>query len=221
MTLQSQIEHMQQQMSGQIPAETLAIMRDSTAALAGSGITENSLKAGDSIPAFTLLNARGEQVNSQALLEQGPLVLSFYRGGWCPYCNLELKALAEALPEIEAVGAQLVAISPELPGHELETVESHKIDFDVLSDVRNRVARMFGLVFTLAEELRPVYAGFGIDLPSCNGDASFELPMPATYVIGSDGVILHAFVNADYTQRMEPAEIIRLLRESRAEHAGK
>jgi len=212
---------MQQLMSGQIPAEMLAVMRRSTATLAGSGIMDKSLRAGDSIPPFTLPSARGEQVSSQALLEQGPLVLSFYRGGWCPYCNLELKALAEALPEIESVGAQLVAISPELPDHELEIIENHKIDFDVLSDAGNRVARKFGLVFTLAEELRPVYAGFGIDLPSCNGDDSFELPMPATYVIGSDGVILHAFVNADYTQRMEPAEIIRFLWECRAEHTSK
>ena len=117
-----------------------------------------------------------------------------------------------ALPEIEALGAQLVTVSPELPDKSLSTAEKNALAFEVLSDVGNKVARDFGLVFSLAEELRPIYASFGIDIPAYNGDDTFELPMPATYVIDTDGTILHAFVDADYTSRLEPAEIVEILK---------
>jgi len=211
MTLREQIDEMQQQMMGNIPAEALAVMQNAAEALVGSGIADNSLKVGDRIPAFELPNASGEAVGIDSLLNSGPVVLNFYRGGWCPYCNLELRALQQVLPEIEAQGARLVAISPETPDHSLTTSESNKLGFEILSDAGNRVVRMFGLVFTLAEELRPIYAGFGIDLPTCNGDETFELPMPATYVIGGDGIIRYAFINADYTKRAEPDEVVRVL----------
>ena len=117
-----------------------------------------------------------------------------------------------ALPEIEALGAQLVTVSPELPDKSLTTAERNDLAFEVLSDVGNKVAREFGLVFSLAEKLRPIYASFGIDIPAYNGDDTFELPMPATYVIDTDGTILHAFVDTDYTKRLEPAEIVEILK---------
>ncbi len=117
-----------------------------------------------------------------------------------------------ALPEIEALGAQLITVSPELPDKSLSTAEKNALAFEVLSDVGNKLARDFGLVFSLAEKLRPIYANFGIDIPVYNGDDTFELPMPATYVIGTDGTILHAFVDTDYTKRLEPAEIVEILK---------
>lgn len=117
-----------------------------------------------------------------------------------------------ALPEIEALGGHLVAVAPELPDKSLSTAAKNALAFEVLSDLGNKVARNFGLVFSLAEELRPIYASFGIDIPAYNGDDTFELPMPATYVIGTDGTIVHAFVNADYTRRLEPAEIVEILK---------
>ncbi len=117
-----------------------------------------------------------------------------------------------ALPEIEALGAQLVTVSPELPDKSLSTAEKNEIAFEVLSDVGNKTTRDFGLVFSLAEKLRPIYASFGIDIPAYNGDDTFELPMPATYVIGTDGTIVHALADADYTIRLEPAEIIEILK---------
>ena len=116
------------------------------------------------------------------------------------------------LPDIESLGAQLVAISPNLPDKSLSTVEKNHIAFEVLSDVGNHVARDFGLVFTLSEELRPIYASFGIDIPAFNGDHTFELPMPATYVIATDGIITYAFVDPDYTKRLEPSEIVKVLK---------
>lgn len=117
-----------------------------------------------------------------------------------------------ALPEIEALGAQLVTVSPELPDKSLSTAEKNDLAFEVLSDLGNKVARDFGLVFSLAEELRPIYASFGIDIPAYNGDDTFELPLPATYVIDTDGTIAHAFVDTDYTRRLEPAEIVEILK---------
>ncbi len=117
-----------------------------------------------------------------------------------------------ALPEIEALGAHLVAVAPELPDKSLSTAERNALAFEVLSDVGNKVVRDFGLVFSLAEELRPIYASFGIDIPAYNGDDTFELPMPATYVIDTDGIIVHAFVDTDYTRRLEPAKIVEILK---------
>jgi peroxiredoxin len=128
------------------------------------------------------------------LLQHGPVVVAFYRGGWCPYCNLELRALQKSLPEIEKLGAQLVAISPQTPDSSLSTQQKDKLRFQVLSDKHSAVARQFGLVFTLPEEIRTIYKGFGHDLAVRNGDDSFELPFPATYVIGQDRIIRFAFV---------------------------
>jgi len=212
MSLQDQIEKFKKEMSGQIPPDVQQAMQQAAEGLERSGISNHSLKVGDTAPDFTLSDAHGDHVNFVDTLEHGPVVLSFYRGGWCPYCNLELQALQQALPEIQELGAQLVAVSPELPDQSLSTAEKHALAFAVCSDTGNRVARNFGIVFTLPEMLRPIYATFGIDLPDRNGDDSFELPMPATYVIGRNGIILDAFVNTDYTQRMEPERILDILR---------
>ena len=146
------------------------------------------------------------------MLADSVVVLSFYRGGWCPYCNMELRALQQALPEIRATGAELVAISPELPDKTLDTQTRHALEFDVLSDRGNRISEAFGLAFELPEQLRPIYTSLGIDIPAFNGDASFILPVPATYVIDSNGIIRFHFVNADYTRRLEPDEMLRALR---------
>ena len=120
--------------------------------------------------------------------------------------------MQRALPEIEALGATLVTVSPQLPDNSLSTAEKLDLTFEVLSDEGNRVARDFGLVFTLPAEMRSIYQDFGIDLPAANGDESFELPMPATYVIDRSGAIRLAFVNVDYTTRLDPEEIIDALK---------
>ncbi len=196
----------------QLPSEVLQSMADATAQLASMGITDQSLKRGDRVPDFELPNQDGEPRRLSQLLGDATLVLNFYRGGWCPYCNLELNALQRALPEIRAAGAKLVAISPEQPDHALDTKARKALTFEVLSDQGNRVAETFGLVFTLPEQLRPIYAQLGIDIPAHNGDDSFRLPVPASYVIDGDGVIRYRFVNVDYTQRLEPNELLRVLR---------
>jgi peroxiredoxin len=187
MGLTQDLANLAAQITDQMPADVKTKMAAATQDLANSDLIDSSLKAGDCIPAFTLPNATGQQVDINELLKSGPVVISFYRGEWCPYCNLELRALQQALPKIQSQGANLVTISPQTPDLSLSTAEKHNLSFEVLSDVGNQVARQFGLVFTLPESLRPIYQAFGIDLPAHNGDQSFELPVPATYVVNTDG----------------------------------
>ncbi len=184
-------------------------------ALKDSRIAERALAAGNDAVDFTLPNARGEQVSSEALRQQGPLVVSFYRGGWCPYCGLELKALQSVNAEIEALGARLIAISPQLPDESLSTAEKNQLEFEVLSDVNSKVADQYGLTFSLDEDLRPIYKNWGADVAVVNDDPDCKLPLPATYVISQDGKIVHSFVEEDYTERLEPDEILNALRDLR------
>ena len=208
-TLSAQLKEKQNGFMQQVPQETAEVMAKATTDLDASGIVDNSLKVGDKAPDFELPDATGKVVKlSTLLLENGPIVVTFYRGQWCPYCNLEIRAFQQLLPEFHQAGAQVVAISPELPSNALSITEKHELAFPVLSDVGNTVARDYGLVFSLAESLRPLYNGFGIDIPASNGDESFELPVPATYVIDSAGTIRYAYANADYTLRAEPADVL-------------
>ena len=163
------------------------------------------------MPDFSLPNQHGEMRRFADFLADSMVVLNIYRGGWCPYCNFEMKALADALPDIEAAGARLVGMAPESPDHAQDTASRHDMGIEILSDAGNVVSEQLGLVFSLAEELRPIYLRAGLDIPAYNGDDSFRLPVPATYIVGSDGMIKADFVNADYTQRMEPAEIVGVL----------
>ncbi|MEL6382977.1 MAG: peroxiredoxin-like family protein, partial [Cyanobacteria bacterium J06626_18] len=164
MSLTQDLAQFADQMREKLPVEVQDAMAKASDDIAQLGIEDRSLKVGDTIPSVTLPNAVGETVTVQDLLKQGPVVIAFYRGGWCPYCNLELRALQQALPEIQAAGANLVAIAPETPDNSLSTQEKNELTFEVLSDVGNTIARKFGLVFALPEYLRPVYQSLGIDL---------------------------------------------------------
>lgn len=143
--------------------------------------------------------------------------MSFYRGGWCPYCSLELKALQDVNSEIEALGARLLAISPQVPDDSLSTAEKNDLEFEVLSDVKANVANQYGLTFSLDEDLRPIYKNWGADVAVVNNDLDCQLPVPATYVISQDGKIVHSFVEEDYTERLEPEEILDSLRKLRSD----
>ena len=214
MSLKDELDKLRAASAEKFPRETLAVMQGATKDLIASGIAEQSANQGSAAPDFSLPNAHGEPVASEALWGDGPAVVSFYRGGWCPYCNVELKALQDRLPEIEALGARLVAITPETPDNALSTQEKNEIAFDVLSDDGNRVASAFGLTFRLPDAVNDIYKGFGIDLEDSNGEASQTLPVPATFVIDKGGKVLRAFVDADYTQRLEPDEVIAALKEA-------
>ncbi len=209
--LAQQIAAMQAEMIPQIPEETLNTMMLATQALVGTGLADKALNAGQTCPDFELKNAHGNIVSLDEQLKNGPQVISFYRGAWCPYCNLEIRALKESLPAFRQLGAELIAISPQVPDKSLAQEEELKLEFEVLSDTDNLLARQFGLVFTLPEEIQAIYDAFKIDVADHNGDDKFELPIPATYIIDSDKKIRYAFVNADYTQRLEPSVIIEEL----------
>jgi len=194
-----------------IPSEALDIIVETDKELLATHLSENALSVGDSIPNIVLPNAKNEEVSLSSYLEKGPIVLSFYRGGWCPYCNLELQALQEKLPEFKALGASLITITPETPDNSLNTSQKNSLEFEVLSDQGNKVAREFGLVFQMPKELSDLYHAFDLHVNEHNGDENYELPMPATYVVGSDGKIVYAFVAEDYTQRAEPQELVTVL----------
>lgn len=215
MSLTQDLVNLAADISDQLPNDVKATMAQAGNDIAQLGIENQSLSVGDTLPPVTLPNAVGETITVQELLKQGPIVIAFYRGGWCPYCNMELRALQQSLAEIKAQGAQLVAIAPETPDNSLSTKEKHDLTFEVLSDAGNVVAKKFGLVFALPEYLRPVYKKLGIDLPAYNGDKTFELPVPATYVVNTNGKIAHAFVNIDYTKREDPENIVSVLKQLR------
>lgn len=194
-----------------VPADTLAVMSGATEDLIATGIEKNTLKTGDTVPKVSLPNQKNEITDLAEHLNNSLVILNFYRGGWCPYCNLELNALQKMVPEFNKLGAKLVAISPEVPDHSLTTQEKNDLSFDILYDKANKLAKQFGLVFTLPSSIQSIYDSFGIDVSGHNGDDSFELPIPATYIINQDGEIIYHFVDADYTKRAEPSDILTAL----------
>jgi peroxiredoxin len=200
--------------------ERLDAMHRATAELIASGQAQRAKKAGDTAPDFTLLDADGKPVAARELLAKGPLVVSFYRGVWCPYCNLELQALQAALPEITARGASLVAISPQTGANSRKSQRDNKLGFAILSDTDSAVANAFGIRFALPDYLVEVYKTFGNNLPVINDDPAWVLPMPARYVIDTDGTIAYAEVNPDYTQRPDPSELLPVLDRLRASKAA-
>ncbi len=201
-------------------AETLAKIKASTAewfsqandklvhGLIESGAAQQALKAGDRVPEFMLPNAEGHLVQSQNLFGRKPVVVSFYRGVWCPYCSVELNALADASEALQEAGASIVAITPETGGAALKTKKERELPFEILCDVDNGVAMDFGLLFRIPDDIQPAYERAGVKLPVYCGNDSWILPIPATYVVGKDGIIAEAYVNPDYRERCDPATLV-------------
>jgi len=193
------------------PGAAQDTMKQAIDQLKDTPIIEQALKSGDRLPEISLPNATGTVVNLQELLKTSRLVITFYRGGWCPYCNLELRAFQNALDEIKSKGAQLVAISPELPDNALTTQEKNELTFEVLSDVDNEAARKLNLVYQLREELVNLYNKFGIDLDQSQGNTDNSLPIAATYIVEQDGTISYDFLKEDYKLRADPEEVLSKL----------
>ena len=199
-----------------VPRSVIETMHRATAELIESEAAQRARKAGDVAPSFSLKDPEGNLVNSAYLLKRGPLVLSFYRGVWCPYCNMELQALEAAKPEFDKYGASLVAISPQTAPNSRKSVRQNKLSFPILSDVKGKLGDAFGLRFNLPDYLVELYKQLKNDLPTFNDDPSWTLPMPARYIIGQDGVILYSEVNPDYTRRPEPEDMIPVLQQAAA-----
>ena len=176
-------------------------------------IENKALSEGDKAPNFKLRNATGLNIELREVLNTKPVVLTFYRGIWCPYCNAELRGIQRELPEIKALGAEVIAISPQLPEQSLGVKERNSIDFEVLSDIGNKIAKNFGLVFELENEILALYKEkFDLNLELFNGtEGKSQLPVPATYVISQDSTIQKAYINSDYTKRLDPQDIVEYL----------
>jgi len=207
--LQQQLE----QINAQIPQPIAQRITAAIAEVEAPGAARG-LAIGDQAPEFSLPDAVGRTISLRERLSAGPVVLVFYRGEWCPYCNTYLRALQAALPEITARGAFLIAVSPQSPDHSLSITEKADLGFDVLSDVDQAVIRAFKVQFTVPADLQDLHVNvFDNDLRDHNADRSWHLPVPATFVIDRDGVVRAAHVSADYRTRMEPADIVAALDE--------
>tara|TARA_R110001632_G_scaffold67875_3_gene159445 strand:+ start:4700 stop:5338 length:639 start_codon:yes stop_codon:yes gene_type:complete len=212
MTLTEQLKELADNSVKRHPGEAQVIMKNAIDELKNSTIIEGAFKTGDTIPKIELPNATGSVKNINDILSEGKkVIIAFYRGGWCPYCNIELRALQQVLPDIEAKGAKLIAISPETPDNSLSTSEKNGLDFEVLSDENNEIAKSMNLVFQLPQYLQDLYKKFGINLDSNQGNIDQELPIAATYVIDTDGIILYHFLEEDYKLRADPKDILAVL----------
>jgi peroxiredoxin len=194
-----------------VPAETQAIHARAIAELKEQHLADNILPVGAMIPEFQLQDHDGKTVSSSDLLAKGRLVICFIRGRWCPFCVGQMEAMNLILPEIEEAGATLVAVSPQTVQQLFFMRDQHKLRFPLLSDAGNKVARQFRLTYRVPDEQRSVYQRAFVNLPFVNGDDSWELPIPATYIIDRNGAVLYASADEDYTERPEPEDILRLL----------
>ncbi len=205
--LQQQIDEFIAEGASWLPAGLLQELLSPIGQLINSGAAEQALKEGAQVPDFILPDARGTAVT----LSHGPVVMAFYRGQWCPYCHLALRAYQQALPHMQARGASLVAISPQMPDHSRALAEKLELTFALLSDRGNQVARQFGLVFTIDEAVRGAHKQVCADLPRFNGTESWELPMAGTFLVDQLGIVRLAFVHPDFTRRLDPSIIIARL----------
>ncbi|MBL1275315.1 MAG: AhpC/TSA family protein [Ectothiorhodospiraceae bacterium] len=213
MTLAQEIEALNKEAAENTPAEVSLAFQEAIQNWVSSRVDKNTLKIGDKIPPFQLKNSSGELFTSNDLLKQSPTVISFYRGGWCPWCSLELKALQKHLDEIRDLNGTLVAISAELPETSLTTVENNKLSFPVLSDHNLDLARQFGLVIQLPKNIEDMTKNvFGLDFKKINGMESYELPIPATYVVDINHTIQYAFLDPNFMNRAEPTDILEVLK---------
>lgn len=194
-----------------IPAEILSVLDAASAELVEKNLIVGVIKQGDVFPEFTLTNSVGENVSLFSVADNKSLVICFYRGGWCPYCNIQLNALQKAIPQFTEKGAKLVAITPETPDNSLSTKEKNALEFEVLSDIDNKLAKELGMVFQLPKSVQDIYNQFGISIEKHNGNADYELPLTATFVVDKDKKIIYRYVNEDYTKRAEITDILGAL----------
>ena len=192
-----------------LPQEEKEAMKFFFENLIKSGIEESGLKKGDKIPKHSLKDALGNEVNIEKYFGEGPVIISFYRGSWCPYCNLELNELSKIVKRLKWLKGKLIAISPELPDNSLSFKEKLDLKYEVLSDLNNDFARKFSIVFKLDSNMVNLYKESGIDLAKSNGVDTYELPIPASFIFDKNGILMYSFVKADYTERVAPENINR------------
>ncbi|WP_196888754.1 peroxiredoxin-like family protein [Aureivirga sp. CE67] len=207
MDLNKQLAETKANNKANIPTDIWNVMEESTNKLIQEQLSKNAFQVGDILPNFNLIDIHNKEVSLNDFSDDF-LVISFYRGGWCPYCNLELKALQNIVPQLKELNTSLIAITPETPDYSSETYQKNNLDFSVLSDLDNVYAKSLGLVFQMPEELQKIYDCFNIKVDKHNGNDDFELPMPATYVLNKQREIIYSFIPEDYTERLNPDTIL-------------
>ncbi len=212
-TLGEQLRDFQEQLAGQLPQELHTRLSTAIGGLIDSKPDANALRVGHQAPDFTLRDVSGQCITLSQEMSHGPVVLTFVRGSWCPYCDLQLRAYSLMTPQLKILNARLIAVSPQRPQAEVQNAGEHRtLGFPILFDLANDVARRYGLVYSIDAAMRAVLDSFGLDLAAVNGVDRWELPVPATYIVSGDGRIHWAHVEADYRLRAEPSEILRALR---------
>ena len=213
MSLQQQLDAFKQQFKAQAPAAAFEAFARSTQELIATGQAEQALNVGAKAPGFVLSDPEGNDVALDTLLANGPLVVSFYRGVWCPYCNIELQALEAVHEEIKAKGASLVAISMQGAADSRKSQRDNNLSFPILTDKSGELADKFGIRWAVQDYVIEFKKMFNVVLPNIHGDGEWNLPMPARYVIDTNGTIAYADINPDYTQRPEPSGLFPILEE--------
>lgn len=211
MALQDQLDVVRAECLAKTSPKVILIRQREVEALAASGLAERAAQAGEQAPTFRLRDAHGREFSSRDALRQGPMVLVFYRGLWCPYCSVDLRAVELAAHDIRSLGASLVVVSQQTPENTLETQRSNRLSFPSLVDTGGKVAHAYGLRWKVSDELRAVQEDCGVDLTAYNGDPSWTLTMPARYIVAPDGIIEYSDISVDYTHRGDPAELMPVL----------
>jgi peroxiredoxin len=221
LTIREQSEQLKAAAAEHLPAEVLDVFNRSIEDFVDQGIPVDSIKVGDVLEPFALDNATGWSVSLDQIVERGPAVIVFYRGGWCPYCNLALRTYQhELLPQLDAFAARLVAISPQLPDESLSTVEKAALEFTVLSDPGSRLAERFGIAFEQADDVLAAQRTLGLDLTKVNAEGAVQLPRPTVLVVDQDRTVRFVDVQPDYTARTEVADIIAALTDLKENKKG-
>lgn len=212
-TLSQRVCELQKQLARQLPKDLHARLSAAIDGLIESQPAAAALGVGQQAPDFTLHDLSGQLVILSEEISRGPVVLTFYRGSWCPYCDLQLRAYSRMIPDLTRFGARLIAISPQRPEAEVQNAGEHRaLGFPILFDLANEVARRYGLIYSIDAPMRAVFDSFGLDLAAVNGVERWELPVPATYIVARDGRIRWSHVEADYRLLAEPGEILQALR---------
>ncbi|WJR76820.1 peroxiredoxin-like family protein [Bradyrhizobium sp. NP1] len=211
MLLQDKLDALKAECLAKTPPKVTLVRQRAVEGLAASGLAERAMHAGEQAPAFQLRDGYGRAFSSREALHRGPIVLVFYRGRWCPYCNIDLRAIEAASHDIRSLGASLVGVSQQTPDNSLEMQRRNALSFASLVDAGGKVAHAFGLRWKVSDELRAVEEGCGMNLATFNGDPSWTLTMPARYVVAPGGMIEYADISVDYTRRGDPSELIPVL----------
>jgi peroxiredoxin len=212
LTIREQSEQLKAAAAERLPTDVLEVFDRSIEDFLDQGIPTDSIKVGDVLEPFTLDDATRTPVGLAQLVESGPAVIVFYRGGWCPYCNLALRTYQqELLPQLEAFDARLVAISPQSPDESLSTAEKIALEFTVLSDPGARLADQIGIAFEQADDVLAAQRNLGLDLTKVNAEGAIRLPRPTVLVVDQDRIVRFVDVQPDYTARTEVADIIAAL----------